>query len=301
MSITGDIKETLEIQINELEALQAVYPKEVSTSDHGNIADINDYIAGKTIDVPLRLEYEIEVPVDEVVVELLINLPLDYPNVSPQVYCRSSALDREEQLNFNKNLILFCESQTKGEPIVYYLINWIQDNAKQYFKRAEEHRNKKIVRKVSEDNSNKNICNEFGRYWIYSHHIYSYIKRRNIIDLAKESSLTGFSFIGKPGIICLEGMLDDCEYFWQQIKSWHWHRIIIKFIEKDFEQTDDFNKYRKFTDFQELSFVNCDRQTNHTVPLNFKNDTSQLLKFLRQHNSEHAFNQIFGFDTKCTE
>jgi len=45
---------------------------------------------------------------------------------------------------------------------------------------------------------------EFSRYWIYSHHIYSKVKRRTLQDLAHQFRLTGFCLPGKPGIICVE-------------------------------------------------------------------------------------------------
>lgn len=61
-----DVKENLMTQIFELEALQSVYPKELSVSDHGNLADINDFIAGNRKEVPQRLEYEIEISTPKV-------------------------------------------------------------------------------------------------------------------------------------------------------------------------------------------------------------------------------------------
>jgi hypothetical protein len=44
----------------------------------------------------------------------------------------------------------------------------------------------------------------FSRYWIYSHHIYSRAKRRDLQQLALEHRLTGFCHPGKPGVICVE-------------------------------------------------------------------------------------------------
>jgi Protein of unknown function (DUF1115) len=44
----------------------------------------------------------------------------------------------------------------------------------------------------------------FARYWIYSHHIYSRLKRRDLHQLAVEHRLTGFCHPGKPGVICVE-------------------------------------------------------------------------------------------------
>lgn len=66
MSITPDTKENLATQIFELEALQSVYPKELSISDHGNLADINDFVAGNQSETPQRLEYDIEISTPKV-------------------------------------------------------------------------------------------------------------------------------------------------------------------------------------------------------------------------------------------
>ena len=52
--------------------------------------------------------------------------------------------------------------------------------------------------------SHKTLYTPVSRYWIYSHHIYSKIKRRNILDMSREYDVTGFCQPGKPGIICVE-------------------------------------------------------------------------------------------------
>ena len=218
------------------------------------------------------------------IIELLVNLPLDYPHVYPEIYCRSSSLDRSEQNNLNKALLSFIESQEKGEPLIYTIISWIQDNAESYMEKSNV--NEKDIKESN--NSDKKKCTDFGRYWIYSHHIYSKVKRKDIVDLARDCSLTGFSFVGKPGIICVEGAYDDCEYFWQQVKSMNWHRILVKFMEKEFDITDDLNAHRKFSNFQEICFPSSERH----------NDMGQLLKYLIEHDLEHAFKELFGLETK---
>ncbi|KAL7306851.1 hypothetical protein TKK_0001012 [Trichogramma kaykai] len=283
-SESADVKENLVTQISELETLQAVYPDEVSVSDHGNLADINDFIEGKRNELPFKLEYDIEIKVLKGTVELLVNLPLDYPYAEPTVYCRCSMLNRNEQSNLNNALNNFMKSQMKGEPIIYNLISWLQDNTDSFSGDSSINNsiNKSKYSKTEDESIN------FGRYWIYSHHIYSKIKRKNIVDMAKDYSLTGFSFVGKPGIICIEGSLKDCECYWQQLKVMNWHRILIKFIEKDFDPTNDMSTYKKFSDFQELCFPNSDGH----------NDKSRLAKFLINYNLEHAFKELFGIEAK---
>lgn len=215
----------------------------------------------------------------------MINLPLDYPNVFPEIYCRGPTLDRNEQMQLNKALTLFTLSQEKGESMIYSLITWIQDNAQVYLKNSQSN-NKSNVGKSKEVKKNDN----FTRYWIYSHHIYSKIKRKTIVDLARDCRLSGFSSVGKPGIICVEGEFDDCEYFWQEIKAMNWHRILVKFLEKDFERIDDINLYRKFINFQEISFTS----ERH-------NDMGQLKRYLEEHQLDYAFKELFGIEGKNSQ
>lgn len=66
MDIKTDVKENLETQMFELEALQSVFPKEISVFDHGNLADINNFTSGIQIKVPHRLEYEVEISTQKV-------------------------------------------------------------------------------------------------------------------------------------------------------------------------------------------------------------------------------------------
>ena len=56
----------------------------------------------------------------------------------------------------------------------------------------------------------------FTRLWIYSHHIYNKEKRKCILEWAKELDLTGFSMPGKPGVVCVEGIQEHCEDYWQR-------------------------------------------------------------------------------------
>lgn len=66
-----------------------------------------------------------------------------------------------------------------------------------------------------------------SRIWIYSHHIYSKVKRQEIQDWGKELKLHGFSMPGKPGIICAEGFSCDVEEFWHRVRRMSWKKIGI--------------------------------------------------------------------------
>ncbi|XP_020292043.1 RWD domain-containing protein 2A [Pseudomyrmex gracilis] len=287
MSSPEEMAENLTTQINELQALQSVFPTELVVADHGILADINEYIEHPNRDPPRWLEYSIAIPLNGESIELLVNLPTNYPKEHPEVYARSARLDRTQQCLLNQELSAIVKLQETEEPCVYTLISWLQDNAEIYLNAVNQSVKCKDSNKTDTRDQDTVI---FSRYWIYSHHIYSKFKRRDVANLAKENSLTGFCLAGKPGIICMEGTLEDCEYCWQKIKAMNWHRILIKLLEKE-KDCDSVDSRRKFVDFQEVSFPTTERH----------NDMGQLLKYLSDHDCQYAFKELFGIEGKLSK
>ncbi|KAL6265403.1 hypothetical protein P5V15_002199 [Pogonomyrmex californicus] len=289
MSTPEEVTESLTTQVNELQALQSVYPTELTVADHGVLADINEYIECPDRDLPRWLEYAITIPLNGENIELLVTLPTNYPKEQPEVYARGSSLDRTQQCLLNKELSAIVEVQETGEPCIYTLISWLQDNAEVYLKAStcNQVKHNRLANRISTEDQ---AAMDFSRYWIYSHHIYSKFKRRDVANLAKENSITGFCLAGKPGIICMEGTLEDCEYCWQKIKTMNWHKILVKLLEKE-KDCNDVDSMRKFTDFQEVSFPTTERH----------NDMGQLLKYLTDHDCQHAFKELFGIEGKFSK
>ncbi|KAG5321267.1 RWD2A protein, partial [Pseudoatta argentina] len=286
MSTPEEMIENLTAQVNELQALQSVYPTELAVTDHGVLADINEYIECSDRESPRWLEYAIAVPLNSECIELLVNLPTNYPKEQPEVYARGSCLDRTQQRLLNKDLSVVVKAQEANEPCIYTLISWLQDNVETYLKASVC--NQAIKRSDANTSGTEDrTAVVFSRYWIYSHHIYSKIKRRDVANLAKESSITGFCLAGKPGIICMEGTLEDCDYCWQKIKAMNWHKILIKLMEKE-EDCSNVDNMRKFTEFQEVSFPTTERH----------NDMGQFLKYLTDHDCQHVFKELFGIEGK---
>ncbi|XP_017791111.1 PREDICTED: RWD domain-containing protein 2A [Habropoda laboriosa] len=288
MSTYEEINENLTAQICELEALQSVYPKELVITDHGVLADINNFIKNPMQELPQRLEYSIGISMNGGTIELLISLSSNYPKQKPEVYVRSSSLNRTQQLLLNQALSNVVEHQEEEEPCIYMLISWLQDNSEDYL--AATIMNQRKESNNSKQKEKQEKSRGFARYWIYSHHIYSKIKRRNVATLAKENSITGFCLAGKPGIICMEGAYNDCDYCWQKIKSMNWHKILVKLLEKE-EDCKDIDIMRKFNNFQEISFPVSE----------CSNDMSQMLKYLIEHKSQYAFKQLFGIEGRLPE
>nr|XP_046486617.1 RWD domain-containing protein 2A isoform X2 [Neodiprion pinetum] len=212
MSVNDKRVENYQAQIAELEALQAIYPDELTVIDHGILADINNFILDIHSDVPHPLEYIVTILHLKGKCQLYVTLPNDYPMTKPEVYVRSELFDRIQQFNFNTSLINFSNAQEEGLPSIYMLISWVQENLEKYLKSSNSKTSQKSPVKLS-----KKIVLSFSRYWIYSHHIYSKLKRREIIEIAKENNLSGFCLAGKPGIVCIEGALEECEDWWQRV------------------------------------------------------------------------------------
>lgn len=119
-------------------------------------------------------------------------------------------MNRTDQHKLNNEVHSFLSSLEKGQICVGIVIQWLQDNlsSKDWLKPS-------II-----DTNSENKVEEiqfYARLWIYSHHIYSKVKRREILDLAHEFHLTGFCLPGKPGMICVEGVLADCDEWWQKV------------------------------------------------------------------------------------
>ncbi|XP_076220548.1 RWD domain-containing protein 2A isoform X2 [Nomia melanderi] len=198
MSIYKEISENFMAQIYELEALQSVYPKELRITDHGVLADINNFIKSPTEELPQRLEYSIDLPLNGMndgTIELLVSLSNNYPKEKPEII-------------------------------------------------------KKRVNHTS----------------------------------------TRFSMAGKPGVICVEGAYEDCEYYWQKIKSMNWQKIVIRLLERQ-EDCQNIDSMRQFNDIKEIAFPTSERH----------NDLGQLLKYLTDLNLQHAFKELFGLEGKVSE
>ena len=107
-------------------------------------------------------------------------------------------------------------SRESDELVIMEVNDWVIENFEKFKEKAEP------VKTL-----NKNAEVEFIRLWIYSHHIYSNEKRRNISSLSENLDLTGFILPGKPGIICVEGESSKVHQFYTQIKRYF---FIIKMI-----------------------------------------------------------------------
>lgn len=212
----SNVEEVLKIQLAEFEMLQSMFsnPGELNVDDHSVLADFNNYLEGKTTLIPPQLDFTINLQLNSNKLEVCVNLPLEYPNLEPDIFVRSETLNRNQQHALNNKFAEYVSSLERGEICICLAISWLQENALEYFDNTNLEISNEILKPSVQDGEDV-----FNRLWIYSHHIYSKTKRREILDLANEYNVTGFCMPGRPGIICVEGLASDCEKWWYKVNK----------------------------------------------------------------------------------
>jgi hypothetical protein len=128
-----------------------------------------------------------------------------------------------------------------------------------------------------------------GRRSIYSHHIISSTKRKDIVQLATNYNLGGYVKIGWPGIIIIEGKESYCQLFVNEIKSWRWQYLSVRYEEQDEEQywcgDDDDSSHSLLHQSQQQRKLPID-----FIELGDKEDSmSKLAQYCRDAGLEHMF------------
>ena len=93
---------------------------------------------------------------------------------------------------------------------------------------------------------------------------------------------------GKPGLVCLEGLLDTCNNVWAIIKQWNWKKINVKLQEED-KDVIDLESWRKFKKFEEIGFVKAETRDYHM-------DMGEFFKYLQEYQCEYMFKELFGIE-----
>ncbi|KAK3100800.1 hypothetical protein FSP39_025469 [Pinctada imbricata] len=291
-STSENVAELLELQLSEIEMLSSMFPNkgEFVIDDPAGIKNVQEFLKGsiKYEYLHSRLGFTIHVSPEgtKLSVELVCNFPHDYPNVSPTVFTRCPLMSRENHKRLQEDLHQYIQSLDRGEICMYSVVEWIQEHLQNYTQEEDTQSPVETKQKREEDGT-------LTRLWIYSHHIYSKFKRRDIIDWAGELKLTGFSLPGKPGIICAEGYSRNVDEYWHRLRNLNWKRLCVKEKEDKEIGDDDISKHRKFPDFEEKVFgVRGGKGREYHM------DFGQLSEFLSEHGCGHIFSIYFGVDGK---
>lgn len=124
---------------------------------------------------------------------------------------RCAGLSRAQQTQLHTDLNAYLMENCQGEVCVLAALDWVKDNLQLFINKSLS-----AVLAPKKESTSPQPQLMFSRLWIYSHHIYNKVKRKNILEWSKELGLSGFSMPGKPGIVCVEGHQSACEEFWSR-------------------------------------------------------------------------------------
>uniref|UniRef100_A0A8B9QSE7 RWD domain containing 2B n=1 Tax=Anas platyrhynchos TaxID=8839 RepID=A0A8B9QSE7_ANAPL len=284
-------REEAEVQVSELELLSSMFPRreEFLVTDPLALAELQLAAASEAAEMPSsKVQFTLNVKPEGPGAEfsMVCALPFKYPTVPPEITVRSPLLSRSQQIQLNSDLKTYLMQNCSGEPCMLSAREWVKDHASAYVDRELSSSS------VTTSNASQSEDVIFTRLWIYSHHIYNKQKRKNIIEWAKELSLSGFSMPGKPGVVCVEGLQSNCDEFWSRVRRLTWKRILIRHREDVSLEGGghaEIQKQRKFSTLEEKCFDAHGPRGNHM-------DLGQLYQFLEQKGCADIFQMYFGVE-----
>ena len=275
------LRESLRKQLEEYELLKSIYsmPGEFQSDNPSLINVIEEFLEGTRSSVDEKLDFRIKIQITEKVkLELSIILGQFYPSLEiPMFTVRTNTLNKNQETLVKRAIENFIDTEVdKSDPYIYQVVSWLQDNIEDIV----------MTTSVSEVMSeNQDISLGMERVWIWSHHIYSKIKRHDILKLCKNQKLSGFMWPGKPGVICFEGLIDNVQETVRIIKSWQWQKIKIVKVENSRNEN-----FLRFKGFEEI--LTSDGDGGEDV----KMDAGMFFKYLEAHNSSYMKMELFGLD-----
>ncbi|XP_048202315.1 RWD domain-containing protein 2B [Perognathus longimembris pacificus] len=282
--------EQAEAQLSELDLLASMFPgeNELIMNDQLALAELKECIEKRTMEGRSSKVYftiNMNLDISEEAMEmfsLACILPFKYPAVLPEITVRSALLNRSQETQLNTDLTEYLQNCV-GEVCVLNVTEWVREHASGYVSRDTPSH--------ARESTNQPVTPILTRLWIYSHHIYNKCKRKDILEWAKELSLSGFSMPGKPGIVCVEGPQSACEEFWSRLRKLNWKRILIRHREDiAFNgSSDEMATQRKFSIFEEKVFIVNGARANHM-------DFGQLYQFLSAKGCGEVFQMLFGVE-----
>lgn len=198
------LKQCIREQCDEVEMLQSIFcnPGEMKIDDHSILTDMFDYLEEKSDRLTTKLDYTITIPISSQVgqmLELQFEFPHTYPSLEQPCITVRTTLHVPNKLQIENEIKRQIYEYINGDEVdrttvyVYPIVVWLQDNID---KIISETTKISSIQKQSTDHINADTPVEMERIWIYSHHLKSTQKRQDILKIAKDLDLTGFS---KPG------------------------------------------------------------------------------------------------------
>lgn len=274
-------RECLRKQAEEYELLQSMYsnPGEFQTDNPLLISDIRDFLTGMRTSVHENLDYRIKLQLNGIKMELSVVLTQYYPSYEqPRLIIRTDSLTKQQEKAIKIAIENYIETEVdKDEAYMFQIISWLQDNIDELVQ----------IPIAKLENGDKEEEIELKRIWLWSHHIYSKIKRQDIMKLAKDYDLNGFMWPGKPGVICFEGTSSNVDDVVKIVKGWQWQKLKIVRVEASHESAVE--KFYNFAKFNEILTTEVEGEMGRM-------DSGEFFKYLESHKCGYMKKELFGFE-----
>ncbi|KAG1700345.1 hypothetical protein DVH05_012146 [Phytophthora capsici] len=252
-------------QLEELECMLSMFPDADELQvDVEAKSSLEEFVATDGMPRPdSRIVYTLfykELPFDREVPTLTLTCPPGYPESESMLFeVKCPQLSREDMENLSTELkdlaIAACETQ---ELVGLQLYQQMSDFLSQVQSREL----------VEHDVPPQEFLKEtpervLGRRAIYFHHIIASNKRRVVKEWARELQLGGFSKIGWPGVVIVEGAESNVQEYVRRLQHLRWKQITVRG-----EQTEEVNE-TSTQDIDSLRRLPC---TFHEFPENGMSD-----------------------------
>ncbi|KAL6040934.1 RWD domain-containing protein 2B [Balamuthia mandrillaris] len=308
--------EAAEHQLEEVEVLQSVFsgedelsfsPEQVATLrsliDGGDNKSSASTLSLSPVRLCLWLRFE-----EGLIVRLEAELPLDYPDVPPQLDLgflstdsELSLLSRQDERDIKQRLIqeeLATNLWTKGQPSIFSIALWLQEHVSALLQAnlslLQQQQMLSTNTKTKEDAKEEKLIRE----WLWFHHIYSKKKRKHIVEWARELQLTGCSMVGKPGVVCVEGREEDVKEYVQRLRGLSWQKMTSRFREELLregregeeggERKGEDGRVRKWRDFKEVVLSEVGENGGG------HQDLGDFSLYLKGMGLDYVFSHVFG-------
>ncbi|TMW68603.1 hypothetical protein Poli38472_006071 [Pythium oligandrum] len=220
----------VETQMEEFECILSMFPDDEELSYDAQLKDeYENYLSleENTARHPeTRLQYTIHFTVDGQIPALEIKYPRQYPMETVEFVVHCPSLSREAMKRMVTELMCTATG-SDGEIIVLQLYQQMAEILEDCLVNAQ------ATQQATEALDHLSITDEpkqvtLGRRAIYFHHIIASTKRRVVKEWALELDLGGFSKIGWPGVVIVEGDEDAAQEYVRRLQHLRWKQMVVR-------------------------------------------------------------------------
>ena len=226
------------VDIKKLQFIKTIFNSIVSTPSDFTFASIEKSFLSFQIKVISELSIADDLP--PCIVEIMLNVPVNYimkNDEKKESHVNVVALKCEEISSEEKksimNQIQEISNNANDEETLYVLFQTGIDKCTEIVESARKTRlfiqNEMLQQKIElEKLYQQSQIPILGRRILFSHHIIADSKRSAVCNWAAELKLSGFSKIGWPGLILVEGDEENCKIYVQSLQRLRWKMLVVR-------------------------------------------------------------------------